>query len=266
MNDVSPQIAQMLHQARITATPVDQISQTSDVFSGPKKRVLAYQIQQHQLRLREENQETLIGWKMGLTSEAKRKQMNLDSSLYGHLTNRMLVGERQLYLLDGKIHPKVEPEIAFVMAQNVEGHVTRDQAYAAIGSVCCALEILDSRYKQFKYFSMEDVIADNSSSCDFVLGAKILDFQKLNLANLSMKMFVNGELAQSGNSRDISGDPVQSLVELSQLLAEQGKFIRAGDVVLAGAATQAVELKSKMEVRLDVEGLPSAYLKVGNDE
>lgn len=263
MSDSLLKTAKMLHQARVKAVPVNQLSQTTEIFASPEKRKVSYQIQNFQLKLRLENHEHLVGWKMGLTSEAKRKQMNLDSSLYGHLTDKMRVGERQVYGLSGKIHPKVEPEIAFVMGKKLEGKITRDEAYSAIQSVCCALEILDSRYTQFKYFSMEDVIADNSSSCDFVLGPLVQEFQHLNLANLKMEMFVNGELMQSGNSKDISGDPVNSIVELCELLSEQDRFVQAGDIVLAGAATQAVELQPNMEVKLITEGLPATYLKVG---
>ena len=263
MNEVAIRTAKMLHQARIQGLPVDQISQTSDVFSTPEKRKLAYEIQNIQLELRQENHETLIGWKMGLTSAAKRKQMDLDSSLYGHLTDRMRVGDRQLFELKNQIHCKVEPEIAFVMKAGLQGHITRQAAYEAIGGVCCALEILDSRYKQFKYFSMEDVIADNSSSSYFVLGNPVQEFHGLNLADLKMEMMINGELAQAGNSKDISGDPVQSIVELCELLQAQGLEVKPGDIILAGAATQAVALESKMEVKLNVQGLPSAFLKVG---
>lgn len=263
MKEVAIRTAQMLHQARVKAVPVEQISLSSDLFSDPGKRKLAYEIQEAQLKLREESGEGLIGWKMGLTSEAKRRQMNLDSPLYGHLTDRMKIGERQLFELEGKIHPKVEPEVAFIMKQKLSGSVTRDQAYQAIGGVCCALEILDSRYKQFKYFSMEDVIADNSSSSHFVLGPVVDGFSHLDLANLKMEMLVDGDVAQSGTSKDISGDPVISIVQLSALLAEQGRSILPGQVVLAGAATQAVELKPRMNVQLNVQGLMSATLKVG---
>ncbi len=263
MTEAAAQTARMLHLARINASPVEQISQSSDIFSGQEKRKLAYDIQDAQLKLREENGEKLIGWKMGLTSEAKRKQMNLDSPLYGHLTNVMNMKSGELFQLGGQIHPKVEPEIAFIMKRPLSGEISREEAYSAIGSVCCALEILDSRYKQFKYFSMEDVIADNSSSSHFILGPVFKEFSHLNLADLKMQMIVNGEIAQSGTSKDISGDPVISIVQLSGLLADQGRSIQAGDIVLAGAATQAVELKPKMEVLLQVQDLDSVVLKVG---
>lgn len=263
MREVAVSTAEMLHQARIQGSPVDQISQVSEIFQGSEKRKLAYMIQEAQLKLREKNGETLVGWKMGLTSEAKRKQMNLDSTLYGHLTNSMEVKSGKMFQLQNQIHPKIEPEIAFVMKRDLSGKITREEAFDAIESVCCALEILDSRYKQFKYFSMEDVIADNSSSSHFVLGEPLRNFSDLNLANLKMEMKVNGELAQVGNSKDISGDPVMSIVELCARLFEQGRHVKKGDLILAGAATQAVELRPGMEVVLDVHGMPSAKMKVG---
>ena len=115
---------------------------------------------------------------MGLTSEAKRKQMDLDSPLYGELTDKMQVQNGGTYKLDGQIHPKIEPEIAFLISKELSGIVTREQVLEATSEVYACMEILDSRYKQFKYFSMEDVISDNSSSSQFILGNPIKDFSR----------------------------------------------------------------------------------------
>src|SRR5665647_1633705 len=130
---------------------------------------------------------------MGLTSEGKRKQMNLDAPLYGVLTNVMKVENLGVYHLKGSIHPKIEPEIAFYINRELKGEVTRDEVLNACEAICPALEILDSRYEGFKYFSMEDVISDNSSSSHFILGPKFKDFKNLDLKNLKMFMKVNGE-------------------------------------------------------------------------
>ena len=108
---------------------------------------------------------------------------------------------------------------------------------------------------QFKYFSLEDVIADNASSSHFVLGPELKDFKKLDFENLKMEMFINGELSQVGSSKDISGNPFQSLVELSHLAASRGINLKAGQIVLAGAATAAVMMESGMNCLLKVEGI-----------
>ena len=247
------QIAQTLHDARLRGRSLPQFSKEITDF----KRSDAYAIQERGIQLRRELGEQIVGLKMGLTSEGKRKQMNLDSPLYGVLTNKMQVPDRGTYHLKGSIHPKIEPEIAFFINRELTGVVTREQVLAACEGVCAALEILDSRYDGFKYFSMEDVIADNSSSSHFILGPKITDFKNIDLKNLPMAMKVNGETKMAGNSRDISDDPVISVIQLAELLHARGQSIPAGTVVLAGAATAAIALEAGMTVSLDVEALPS---------
>ena len=248
----------MLNNARIKAAPVQQISQQIKEFS----RAEAYAMQEKQFQTRQALGEKQVGWKMGLTSEAKRQQMNLDSPLYGFLTEKMQVQSGSTFSLEGKIHPKIEPEVAFWIGQDLSGSPTREQVLKACRGVCASLEILDSRYEQFKYFSMEDVIADNSSSSDFILGPWREDFHNLDLTNLFMEMSADRKVSQKGISKDISGDPVISVIQLCQLLAERGQILKSGSIVLAGAATAAIELSPGLQVELTVEGLPPVSVTV----
>lgn len=250
------EMAKTLHDARKNAQSLKQFS--AEISDFP--RTDAYCIQERGIELRKAEGEQVIGLKMGLTSEKKRQQMNLDAPLYGVLTDKMQVNDT--YSMQGSIHPKIEPEIVFYLKDELKGEVTREQVLAACAAVGPALEILDSRYEGFKYFSMEDVIADNSSSSHFVLGPKLTDFSKLDLKNLKMQMFVNGEEAQSGNSHDISGDPVVSVIQLAQLLSERDQFIPAGSFVLAGAATSAVNLEPGMKIELMVENMGNMQVEV----
>ncbi|WP_413287949.1 2-keto-4-pentenoate hydratase [Bdellovibrio sp. HCB337] len=250
--------ADVLHGARLNHTPIPQISKEISSFS----RAEAYTIQELQMKACLKSGETQVGWKMGLTSEAKRRQMKLDSPLYGFLTDKMQVANEGTFVLEGSIHPKIEPEIAFSINKDLSGTVTREQVLAACGGVASALEILDSRYTEFKYFSMEDVIADNSSSSDFVVGPWVTKFESLDLVNLKMEMSVDGKLVQSGFSKDISGDPVESVVQLCALLAERGQSLKSGSIVLAGAATAAEMLKPGMKISLYVDHLPAVSVSV----
>ena len=251
-------LAAMLNQARETASPIAQISLEIKDFLRPD----AYQIQELQFKMRETKGETQVGWKMGLTSEAKRKQMNLDSPLYGFLTNKMQVICDGVFNMTGSIHPKIEPEVAFLISKDLTASPTRDEVLNSCSAVCAALEILDSRYQQFKYFSMEDVISDNSSSSHFVLGPWLKDFKNLDITNLKMQMFADGALAEAGNSKDISGDPVLSVIQLCKLLAERKQTLKAGSIVLAGAATAAVALKEGLNVKLSVDGLEEVSVSI----
>jgi 2-oxo-3-hexenedioate decarboxylase len=223
----------------------------------------AYAIQAEGLRLRTARGERVVGLKMGLTSEAKRRQMNLDSPVYGVLTDRMSVPAGGTLRLQGAIHPKIEPEIAFRTARELRGRITREQALEACASVFAAMEILDSRYTDFKYFSLPDVVADNSSSSLFVLGTTERPPRELDLPRLHMVMEVNGERVQEARSDAISGDPLLSVVQLCELLEQRGESLPAGSIVLAGAATAAHMLRPGDAIRLSVEGLGDVLVSVG---
>ena len=251
-------IAQTLHDARLGSRSLPQFSKDIPDF----QRQDAYSIQEEGIRMREALGEKVIGLKMGLTSEGKRKQMNLDAPLYGVLTDKMQVQNGGTFHLKGSIHPKIEPEVAFYIKSELRGNVSREDVLNATEAVCAALEILDSRYEGFKYFSMEDVISDNSSSSHYILGPKLTDFRNIDLKNLRMQMKVNGETKMEGNSAEISGDPVVSVIQLAELLALRGKSIPADCFVLAGAATAAIALESGMTVSLDVEHLPSLSVNI----
>jgi 2-oxo-3-hexenedioate decarboxylase len=215
----------------------------------------AYRIQRAGIGLRVRRGEAVAGYKMGLTSAAKRAQMNLDAPIYGVLTDAMRIEDGGRFLRSRAIHPKIEPEIAFVLGRDVCEPLTRDEALESIASVAAAMDILDSRYVGFKYFSLPDVVADNASSLRFVLSDDARVPGNLDLAHLKMRFFVDGELKYEAESSAISGDPVVSLVELSRMLHAHGQELPAGSLVLAGAATPAEALTPGKVVRLEVTGL-----------
>lgn len=222
----------------------------------------AYRIQDEGICFRLKRRELPVGLKMGLTSQAKREQMGLHSPIYGVLTNHMQIQNGGRFALEGSIHPKIEPEIAFRVAREVRGRISAEEALEACSSVCAALEILDSRFVGFRYFSLPDVVADNCSSSRFVLGEEVRSFRHLELDRLEMVLEVNGVPAHTTLSNAISGNPIQSLVQLCEILDSRGLSLPAGSIVLAGAATPAVALESGMNVRLRITGLPEAKLSI----
>ncbi len=254
MND----FAQMLQSARLNAKPIEQLT-----ASGAKlSRMDAYDVQEKGIILRKLDGEKVIGIKMGLTSEAKRAQMDLDAPLYGVLTDQMQIQNKGIYSLDGKIHPKAEPEIAFMFKKELNVSMSYDEVFSSIKWAAPAIEILDSRYKQFKYFSMEDVISDNSSSSYFILGESFDVKSKEDYFDKKLKFYINEKVAYQGNSNAISNDPLLSVLELIRLLEARGKKVPAETIILAGAATSAVALEAGMKVSLEVEGMKKVEFKV----
>lgn len=221
-----------------------------------------YRIQDEGIKLRLARGEQVIGLKMGFTSEAKRKQMNLGAPICGVLTDRMEVPEGGVFELEGKIHPKIEPEIAFLIAQDLKGRVSIEQALEACSGVTTAMEILDSRFVGFKYFSLPDVVADNCSSAYFVRNRQVKKPKEVDLANLKMAMKVDGKVVEQALSSAISGHPAMSLVQLCEILASHGRYLKAGSLVLAGAATAAVQMTAGMRVELEVDGFDPVRVSV----
>lgn len=219
----------------------------------------AYQIRNAGILLREGRGEKVVGYKMGLTSLAKQKQMHISAPIFGVLTDAMQIQNEQTISLKNFIQPKVEPEIAFILGEDLRGHVSLEQALAACSGVCAALDVIDSRYIDFK-FTLIDVVADNTSAGGYVLGP-IYNPSGFDLANLSMDLIVNDVIVEKGNSNTILGNPINSLIMLVQLLAEQGSYLKAGEIVLSGASMSAITLKPDLYVMNKTEKLGCAAVK-----
>ena len=251
-------LGERLQAARLEIREIERLTAEVPDLSIPD----AYAIQADGIARRFAAGERQVGLKMGLTSIAKREQMNLGAPVYGVLTDRMAIPAGGTLKIASGIHPRAEPEVAFQVGHELSGTISRAQAAAACTGVAASMEILDSRYRGFKYFSLPDVIADNSSSFMFVLGT-FQPLGALKLDRLSMTMRINGAIKQQATSDAISGHPLDSVVQLCALLADRGENLPAGSVVLAGAATAAEPLKADDRVELEVEGLGTVGVNAG---
>ncbi|MFC4913610.1 2-keto-4-pentenoate hydratase [Actinomadura gamaensis] len=217
--------------------------------SEPKLDVpTAYDVQRAGIELRRTSGERFAGVKMGFTSRAKMVQMGVDDVIWGQLTDRMLV--ESAADVASLIHPRVEPEIVFLIGRDVIRPADVD---TAVAGVAVGYEILDSRYSDFK-FTLPDVIADNASASGFGIGAW---HGPRDVSNVGMVLEIDGRVVQTGSSAAILGDPVRALRAAARLATEAGIVLRAGDVVLAGAATAAVPLPANAHVRVTGAGLGS---------
>lgn len=250
------EFAQIVTDAYLGAYEIDKLTERSP-FSIPE----AYSIQAQAMQILYQMGDRRVGYKMGLTSKAKMKQMGVHQPIYGVLTEKMRLASGSTFGFQNRIHPKIEPEIAFLIGKDLQGKVSADEALAACSGVCAAMEIIDSRYRNFN-FTLPDVIADNCSSSAFILGETIRKPAEVDLGNLGMVMEVNGKPVQFGSSAAIYGHPASSLAELCSMLAEQDQGLRAGDIVLAGAATAAISLEPGQEIKTLVQDLGFLSLKI----
>ena len=182
----------------------------------------------------------IVGAKLGLTSAAKQKQMNVDRPLYGWLTSDMQVDTGAAVRCDSYIQPRVEPEIAFLLGRDLEGpDVTAAQVLAATEAVFGAIDVLDSRYAGYK-FTFNDVTADNASSAGFILGGTAMDPYGIDLRLTGCVLEKNGELVATAAGAAVMGHPASAVAWLVRALAKRGQGLEAGHVVMAGGMTEAV--------------------------
>ncbi|MEV0001751.1 fumarylacetoacetate hydrolase family protein [Micromonospora sp. NPDC050980] len=209
----------------------------------------AYRVQEAVVAHRLARGERLVGLKLGLTSRAKMAQMGVDEVIWGRLTDAMRVPDGGTLRLADHLHPKAEPEVAFL----VEG--------GAVAAVAPAIEVIDSRYVDFR-FTLPEVVADNTSASRFVLGA----WQPVptGIDNLGVLLEVDGRAVQIGSTAAILGDPRRALPEAVRLAGVGGVELVDGSVLLAGAATAAVALRPGTHVRVTVEKLGTASLRVAS--
>jgi len=224
-------LAALVDEAARTATPIPQLTLAHDLGVDD-----AYAVQALSMARRYERGERRIGIKMGLTSRAKMAQVGVSEMTWGRLTNAMRREEGGALSRAGFIHPRAEPEVAFLIKSRLSGVVTAVEAMAAVEAVAPAVEIIDSRYENFK-FTWADVVADNSSSSAFFVGG--WSKPDTDISNLAITVAVDGRPVQIGSTAAILGHPVRSLVAAARLVAQWGEALNPGDIVMAGGATAA---------------------------
>ena len=203
----------------------------------------------------------VVGMKMGLTSWAKMKQMGVEMPCYGFLADYFSLPDGAQVPFDELIHPKVEAEIAFVTNKELSGrNLTVADVLAATELVVPAVEIIDSRYKDFK-FDLTSVQADNSSSTRFVVGSHAAKPEDFDWSTIGVVMQKNGEIIELGAGAAVLDHPAASVAMLATMLAERDKVIPAGTFIMTGGITAAVLVEKGDSIVVRYQGLGTVTMK-----
>ena len=162
-----------------------------------------------------------------------------------------------MYKRQELIHPKVEPEIVFVTKKALKGpgcHI--GAVLAATDFIMPGIEIIDSRYKDFK-FDLKSVIADNCSSTRFVIGSQMTPVAGLDLRTLGVVMEKNGEPVAIGAGAAVLGHPAAAIAALANHLGARDQEIPAGTMILSGGVTEAVAVQPGDNITLRIQSLGS---------
>lgn len=247
-------IVDTLAHAQQTGAAVDQFGDELTLDD-------AYAVQRALLDRRRERGARYAGPKLGFTSRAKMAQMGVDEVIVGWLVDDMQIPADGTLSLDGLVHPRAEPEVAFRLGRTVDLDGPDDDIVHAVDAVAPALEIIDSRYRNFT-FSLPDVVADNTSACRFVIGNWQPATATTAVGNLDVVLSVDGRPVENGSTSAILGDPWNALRELVPLAKQYGFELHRGAVILAGGATAATSLAAAANVKVVIQDLGEVTLHI----
>jgi len=217
----------------------------------------AYAVQQGLVRKRLALGATVVGRKIGATSEAVQNQLGVDQPDFGYLLDEMDVSEQHPISMRRLVQPRVEAEVAFLMAADVdpatEDEITLDLVREAVSLALPALEIVDSRIEGWD-ITFTDTVADNASSGLYVIGKQGLPLDELEPKDVEMSLTINGEVRSSGNGAACLGDPLEALRWLAVQCYRFGDPLRAGHVVLSGALGPFVPFAPGDKVEASISG------------
>ena len=203
----------------------------------------------------------IVGYKAGLTSHAKMKQMGVTDPVFGFLVDEFIVPDGGEVQTGELIHPKVEPEIAFVTRAELKGPgCSVANVLAASDVVLPGIEVIDSRYRDFK-FDLKSVVADNTSASRFVVGGRAVDARSVDLRTTGVVLEKNGQVVALGAGAAVVSHPAAAVAMLVNHLGRRGKSLPAGSLVLSGGITEAVSVQKGDHVTLRVQGMGSVSVR-----
>jgi 2-oxopent-4-enoate hydratase len=196
-----------------------------------------------------------VGRKIGLTNPAVQAQLGVDQPDFGLLLDDMCCPAGEPIDSTRVLQPRIEAEIAFVLAADLDGdRIGPAEVAAATGQVVAALEIVDSRIAGWD-IGIVDTVADNASAGLFVLGDQPLALDGLDLTGCAMTLSRGAEVASTGSGADCLGSPLAAVAWLAAAVRDRGRPLRAGEVVLSGALGPMVPVAQGDTFRATISGI-----------
>lgn len=206
----------------------------------------------------------IVGAKIGLTSKAVQDQLGVGQPDFGQLFADMAINDGDTVPLGILLQPKVEAEIAFVLGKQPDAsRLTTAELINSIDYALPAIEIVDSRIAGWD-IGIVDTIADNASSGLFVLGTRPVSIADFDLALCGMVMERNGDPTSFGAGAACLGNPLHAFGWLAAKMAEVGRPLQSGDIVLSGALGPVIPVHPGDSIEARINGLGSVRVNFGS--
>ena len=196
-----------------------------------------------------------IGKKVGCTNKLAQKQINVEEPFYGNLFSKYSSMSGCRLMSNNFSKPYLEPEFSFRIKEDInitKAPFTFDQIANFTDTVMGSVEIVDFRFNmEFKNIGINNLISTNAASEYWIKGLKEFKLNEINLSNHPVKVFINNNLMDVGNSSNVLGNPLNSLLWLVNKLSLKGEALLKGNVVSTGTCTVAIPLEKNYKVKID---------------
>lgn len=251
--------AKLLDRAELDAA---QVRQTTSVY--PDMTIDdAYRVQAAWLQRKLDRGEELIGHKIGLTSRAMQRSMNITTPDSGFLTDQMVFSADSTLDATSFCDPKLEVELAFVLAADLAGDdLTVDDVLDATDQVSPAIELIAARSHRVdpdtgRTRTVVDTIADNAADAGIVCGGSPVGPRDVDLRWVGALAYRNDSLEETGLAAGVLDHPALGIVWLARRYSEQGLTLRSGQTILAGSFTRPIDITPGDRFRFDYGPLGS---------
>ena len=196
-----------------------------------------------------------IGWKIAATSAAGQKHIGVDGPLAGRLLESR-THRSGTALPAGHLHMAVaEAEFAFRMGTDLPGRgadYAVEEVMAAVSALHIAIEIPDSRFRDFTAVGAAQLIADNACTEYFVLGPEAPpDWRAADLAAHPVRLSIDGATAARGSGANVLGDPRIVLAWLANDRVRHGGALAAGEIITTGTCITPATIAPGQRVEAD---------------
>ena len=253
--------ARALYEARRTRQPIEPFTD-ADPDLGMAD---GYAVQQQLTGMLLADGDSVVGYKVGLTSKPMQKMIGVDQPDYGPVLASTVYADGDAVPVSAFIQPKLEAEIAFVLRSPLAGPgVSVLDARAAIAGMTAAVEIVDSRFADWR-IKLADTVADLASNGAVAVSSRLVPLDGRDVLDprlIGMVLTRQGELVDTGAGAAALGDPVRVVAWLANTLGEMGAKLEAGHLVMTGALHAAVPMRAGDVFRADFDRLGPVTVRV----
>ncbi len=221
-----------------------------------------YAVQSELTRLLLADGDSIVGYKVGLTSKPMQKMIGVDSPDYGPVLASTVYRDGDAVSVGRFIQPKIEAEIVFVLGETLTGPgVSVSDAYRAIAGAAASVEIVDSRFADWR-IKLADTVADLASNGAVATASRLVPLAGFDVRLVGMTLTRNGSLVDTGAGAAALGDPVAVVAWLANTLGASGVSLEAGHLVMTGALHAAVPMAAGEVYRAEFDRLGAVTVRV----